>query len=592
MPARTRLPAAGPRPAGARPVEARPAAGRPVSRQDVTRYLVESTIRWSPLLIATVALALIVALAPPIQSATPSRAAVGSGASASGAAGGRSGGTSATATGGGAVPAAGAAGTAPAAGGAGQPATGAAVGQPGVTVAGARCGPNVPQFAWSHYAPPCVPAFHGGNGGATSRGVTGSTVTLTFAEPSQSTMQLVNTFAGYANIDVPAYVSDMQTYLRYFNRQYELYGRRVVLKPFTAQGNFLLQDDGQDLAGAEADAQTAASIPAFADVTFPLLAAAPYLQDLSQAHVINTSGLGEPTSWFAQYAPYAYSEVPTGTAGAEGFATMMCTRMAGLPAIFSPQFSSRTRVFGLITPETPQYQQVAQTIMQMAHRCGVTIPVWEQYTLGSVQTYESQAVSIVAKMKSQGVTTVVCGCDPIFPIQVGQAAAQQDYSPEWVSIGWGDPITQQYNQAEWAHAISEEGQTPPPASMNAYRIFEQASGGKPPAEQYFYVAYYTLLMVFGALQLAGPHLTPQSFQQGWFSFPRTSLGQAGIWSGGPNAYSLNDVTTQLGWYDPNAASYQDHKPGAWEDCEGGRYFVLQDPTGWGTPHTQLHCFGR
>lgn len=583
----------------------------PVTRHEVQRYLVQATIRWSPLLVATVALALIVALAPPVLGSAPVSSSAGAPGTREtyGVAGGRGGSTSSSAGGFASSSASGAgtgsdsasglpgtssASSISAAGGAGggSPSTAAAIGAPGQTVAGAHCGPGVKQFTWSVYAPPCVPAFSGDNGGATSPGVTGKTITLTFAEPSSSTMELVDTFAGYADINVPEYVSDMETYMKYFNTQFELYGRHVVLKPFTAQGNFLLEDDGQDLSGAEADAETAASIPAFADVTFPLLAAAPYLQDLAQVHVISTSGLGEPDQWFAQYAPYAYSEVPTGTAGAEGFGNLMCTRMAGLDATFSPQFSHDKRVFGLITPETPQYQEVAQELMGTAAKCGVKFPVWEQYTLGSLQTYQSQAVSIVAKMKAEGVTTVVCGCDPIFPIEISQAAAQQDYYPEWVAIAWEDPITQEYDQAEWAHAISEEGQTPPPSSLNAYKIFEEASGGKPPEEQYFYVAYYTLLMVYDALQLAGPDLTPSSFQHGWFSLPETPLGQAGIWSGGNDAYSLNDVTTQLGWYDPNATSYQDDKAGAWEDCGSGKYYYLQDQNGWGAPHTQLNCFGR
>jgi hypothetical protein len=554
--------------------------------------LTDAVLRWSPFLVAVTALGLIVALAPPVQGGSSSSDTRGVATGPSGVAGSTAAGSLGSAAGGSGGGASGAGGSG-AGGSSGGVASAAPVGAAGTTVTGTACGPGVKQFAWSAYAPPCVAAFHGNNGGATAPGVTGSTITLTFAEPSSSTMALVDTFAGYADIDVPEYVSDMETYINYFNTQFELYGRKVVLKPFTAQGDFLLEDDGQDLSGAEADAQTAASIPAFADVTFPLLAAAPYLEDLAEDHVISTAGLGEPDQWFAQYAPYAYSEVPTGSAAAYGFAHMICARMAGMPAIFSPQYSTTTRKFGLITPETPQYEEVAQDILKTAaSTCGTQFPVWEQYTLGSLQTYESQAVSIVAKMKSEGITTVVCGCDPIFPIELSQAAAQQDYDPEWVTIGWEDPITQEYDQPEWAHAISEEGQTPPPRSLNAYKIFERASGGRPPAEQYFYVAYYTLLMVFDALQLAGPDLTPQTFQRGWFSLPRTPAGEAGIWQGGPDAYSLNDVTTQLGWWDPNATSYADGKAGAWEDCGNGRYYFLQDPDGWGTPHTQLNCFGR
>jgi hypothetical protein len=575
----------------------------PITSLDVKRTFLRSLARWSPLLAATLSLGLIVALAAPIPrdvSSSGPTGVAGNGSSratstsGSGYSSGPSGSKGISGKGlHGTQVSSSAGGFSSGAGGSSGESSAAPVGASGVTVTGEHCGPGVKQFNWSAYAPPCVPAFHGNNGGDTSKGVTGKTITLTFAEPSQSTMQLVDTFAGYASINVPAYVSDMETYIKYFNTQFELYGRQVVLKPFQAQGDFLLEDAGEDLSGAEADAETAASIPAFADVTFPLLTSAYYLQDLAENHVIGTGGLAEPDSWFEQYAPYEFSEAPTGTSAAYGFGHMICARMAGMPAIFSPQYSEDTRVFGLITPETPEYERIAQDVMNtMTNTCGQKVKVWEQYTLGSLQTYQSQAVSIVAKMKSEGVTTVICGCDPIFPIEVSQAAAQQDYDPEWVAIGWEDPITQEYNQSEWAHAISEEGQTPPMTSLHAYQVFLKASGGKPPAEQYFYVAYYTLLMVYDALQLAGPNLNPQTFEQGWFSMPETPEGQDGIWSGGNGAWSLANVTTGLGWWDPNAESYADGKAGAWEDCAGGKLYYFNNPNGWGTPHTQLRCFGR
>ncbi len=587
----------------------------PVSSAEVRRYLLRAVARWAPLLTAVLALGLIVWLVPPVTGAAsafasgpPGRSGLSAGSSSrlspgtaisssSGTVGGGPGGTSTSTSA--TTSTSAAAGSQGSRGGqvssstTGAPGAAVSAGSRGETVSGVACSSGVKQFGWSAYAPPCVPAYHGSNGGSTSPGVTGSAITLTFAEPSQSTMDTVDAFAGAANVNVAGYISDMETYIRYFNMQYELYGRKVVLKPFPAQGNFLLEDSGQDLSGAEADAETAASIPAFADVTFSVLAAPPYLQDLAENHVIGTAGLGEPDSWFARFAPYEYSEAPTGTSISYGFGHMICARMAGLPAAFSPEYKNTTRTFGLITPETPEYQAVAHDVMNtISSTCGVHMKVWEQYTLGSLSSYQSQAVSIVAKMKSEGVTTVICGCDPIFPIEISDAAAQQSYHPEWVAIGWQDPITQEYNQSEWASAISEEGQSPAATSLNAYKVFEEASGGKPPAEQYFYVAYYTLLMVYDALQMAGPDLTPSTFQRGWFSMPATPQGQAGIWSGGSNAYSLNDVTTGLGWWDPNAVSYADGKKGAWEDCGNGKLYYFANPNGWGTPHTQLNCFGR
>jgi hypothetical protein len=587
----------------------------------IRRYLRRLSLRLVPAAAALLALALVVALLPRSRGSQPAAAvgAQGSGASTPGGAGtsapagGAGSGTSGAAGG---SPGAGAlgAGALGAGGGPGLASTGAASsgttrsgtasGVPGspsstvptghaVAVTGVACGPGAKQFSWPVYAPPCVPAFRGSNGGSTARGVTASTIALSFRLPNSTQQQAVNAFAGTANINTQAFLQDMQTYINFFNTQFELYGRRVVLKAFQGQGDYLAEDAGQDAAGAQADAETAAGLPAFADVTFPLFTSTYYLEDLARAGVIATGGLGEPDSWFAQFAPYEYSYAPTGTAGALAFGHLACTRMVGLPAIFSPAYRSTTRVLGLITPSNSQYVTVGREVeATLAKVCGARIRLYVQYDEGNVSQYETEAAEIAAEMKADGVTTVICGCDPIFPILMSYAADQQHYEPEWLAIGWGDPITRDYAQDQWDHAISNEGEYLPNAETEAYHVFLRASGGRPPAEQYYEAAYYMLLMVYDALQLAGPNLTPSSFAHGWMSMPETPLGQDGVWEGGPDAYSMADVTTQIGWWDPNATSNFDGGKGAWENCDGGRSFFINDPNGWGTPHTQLRCFGR
>jgi len=571
---------------------------------ELRSYMAKVALRWSPLLAATAALGLVVALAPPITSTTSSQALgragggyaagsaghrgrhvragkLGSGSGAAGAyGGGSSTGTGGTA--GGSRQAFGAAGL-------GGTAT-SALGSGG---SGPSCSGGSKQFSWSVYAPPCVPPFHGSNGGDTGHGVTGGTINVSFAEPSAAEEEVVNGFAGTAAIDTQQFINDMNVYIHFFNHQFELYGRKVVLHPFTAQGSYLAEDQGQDLAGAQADAQTAADIPAFADLTFPLFASQYYEQDLAAEHVIGTAGIGMPLSWYEQYAPYEVSYVPTGTAAAYGFANAICARMADMPAIFSPQYSNTTRKFGLIVPDTPPYIRVEDDIVnQLQRACGLKLTVIEQYGLGDVQGYTTEAAGYMAKMKALGVTTVVCGCDPIFPIMASQAAAQQDYYPEWVAIGWGDPTTRDYNQGEWSHAISQEGQYPVNQDTEAYKVYEMASGGKPPEEVYYEVAYYMLLSFYDGLQLAGPDLNATTFLHGWMSMPETPVGQDGIWEGGPQAYSLADVVTGMGWWDPTATSNFDGKQGAWENCGNGRLYYYTAPGGWGTPHTQFNCFGR
>jgi len=554
------------------------------------RYLLKVAARWSPLLVCTAALGLIVSLAPPVPAgnrAVAPGSTLGSVAPGTGQAGTATSSTSVQ----------GPAATGGPGGGPGQLATaasgGTGAGSPGLTRTGVACGPGVRQFSWSAYAPMCVPAFHGNNGGTTSHGVTATTITVSYREPNSSQQAAAQSLAGSAFPDDNGLIADMQTYIKFFNSQFELYGRHVVLVPYQGQGDYLAEDEGQDLAAAQADAATAYDLGAFADLTFPLFGSQYYEQDLAQAKVIGIGGLGFPDQWYAQYAPYEYSVTPTGTAAASGFATAACDRMAGLPAIYAGDAAAQhtTRVFGLVTPENPEYMAVGDLVQHgMQSQCGQGIAKRASYAI-DIASFEQQSVSIVAQMKQAGVTTVICGCDPLFPILLTQAADQQQYYPEWLTIGWYDPQGRLPAQDQMAHAISQEGAAIPNAQSEAYRVFEMADPNGRPAEQYFSVAYYSVLYLFDLLQAAGPDLTPATFQQAAFSMPASRLGDAGTWQGGADAYSPV-TTTQIGWWDPTATSAFDGKQGAWESCEGGRWFTFLDPSTWAPIHTQFHCFGH
>ncbi len=584
----------------------------PFSNAEIKAYATKTAIRWSPFFLACLSLGLIVALAPPLHTTT-SRNNLGgssyspySGSSSTHFTGGGSsrsgrgyakGGSSSSAYGNTANTTSGSGTPQQASGytGSAAPSSLAPIGTYGTTVTGIACKPGVKQFTWSVYAPPCVPNFHGNNGGNTSRGVTGSTITLSYAIPPAAEQSIISSVAGSATANPTAFANDLETYINFFNRQFELYGRHVVLKTFQAQGDYAMEDSGQDLGAAQADAQTTASMPAFADETFPVYASQYYEQDLAQNHVIGTAGLAMPDQWFEQYYPYEIAGgSPTGTAIAQGFSNLICERMAGLPAVFSPQYSHTTRKFGLIIPDTPEYKDIEGTLLQSLSRCGIHFAVIEQYDLGNTQSYETMAAEYVARMKASGVTTVDCACDPVFPIFLSDAASSQSYFPEWLTIGWGDPVTRDYNSSEWSHAIAVpllgDGYVLPQSSSTAYKVFLMASGGKPPQEEYYYAAYLYLMSLYDGLQLAGPDLTPQTFMRGFMSMPQTPIGQYGSWGGGSVAFSLQNIDNQIAWWNPNATSNLDGSKGAWENCDGGKWFSYNTTAGWGTPHTQLKCF--
>ena len=466
----------------------------------------------------------------------------------------------------------------------------------GVARSGVTCGPGVRQVTWSVYAPPCVPTFTGDNGGATSPGVTGKTITLSFRLGNSQQDAAVNAAAGTAApAPDPVFVKDMNTYISYFNKQFELYGRQVVLKTFQGQGDYLSEDQGQGADKAQADAATAKAVGAFGDATFYLKGSDPYWRALAQQHVVAFGPLGYPQSYYEKYAPYWWSANPTGSQAADWFVNIACRRMADMKAIFSPDavLQQKTRVFGLVHPDNPQYVQIADTIKSGLSRCGVK-PQEASYSINVVQ-YQAQAANTMAQMQSAGVTTMLCYCDPLVPIFLENAAQGQHYQPEWVSTYWGDPQARQPAQGKWGGLIAMGGQYPDAKKTEAYQVFKAASGGKEPAEQYYAVAYTQLLQIFNGLQAAGPDLTPVSFARGTFALPTSGNGDMGLWTYGNDKFappSNGQVGGSIGWYDPNYTSTFDGQQGGYRNCDGGARYPYSRPDAWGGPRKQLACFGR
>ena len=140
------------------------------------------------------------------------------------------------------------------------PASGGIKAGTGTTISGAKCAPSDPQFS-SPYAVPCIAKFTGNNGGATYNGVTASTITLVEREfPSAADTQEIEAQAKASGGAIPQVISQVQqVFLNYFNSVYNLYGRKVVIKPYTTQASFTTEELGQGQPQACADADTIAN---------------------------------------------------------------------------------------------------------------------------------------------------------------------------------------------------------------------------------------------------------------------------------------------------------------------------------------------
>ncbi len=467
----------------------------------------------------------------------------------------------------------------------------AKAGSAGVARSGVKCGPGVRQVKFTQYAPLCVPKYTGNNGGATSRGVTKDKITITYRRASSAQDSAINAALGDANLDDDAFISDMRTYMGYFNKVFELYGRQVEMRVFDGQGDYLNEHQGLDQGQARADAQTAVDLGAFLDHTFPLKGSYPYWQALADRKTITLGPTGFPNKWYAERQPYWFSMAPTGTGVGNWLAMLTCRRLAKMNAIFAgdPLFKNTKRVFGLVHPDNPEYREIGRLIMDQTTKCGARPIRQISYTINVAQM-GNQATSIAAQLNAADVTTVLCFCDPVFPIFMTNAADGQEYHPEWWSPGWGDGQGQTLNQDQWEHAFIIGARYPKRADDEAYRVFKTIKPKEEPANLYWGVGYAMMLMLFNGLQQAGPNLNPTTFQKGWFSLGKIS-GRAGTLEFKPGNYSPV-VSAPLAWWDTDKVRDHNGEPGSYLPWDTTKFFPF-DPARareWGSG--QLHCFGR
>jgi hypothetical protein len=71
--------------------------------------------------------------------------------------------------------------------------------------------------------------------------------------------------------------------------------------------------------------------------------------------------------------------------------------------------------------------------------------------------------------------------------------------------------------------------------------------------------------------MAGPNLTPDTFEAGMFAYPGGS-GPRGLWHFAPGDYTSTDDFREI-WWDPKRVSSQNNREGAWVQLGGGARYT-------------------
>ncbi|HMC40266.1 MAG TPA: hypothetical protein VKI19_11425, partial [Acidimicrobiales bacterium] len=339
-----------------------------------------------------------------------------------------------------------------------------------------------------------------------------------------------------------------------------------------------------------------------------------------------------------KWAPYVWGTgLPDETAGYLMRSEVICKELAP----YAPKYAGEAdlnapaqsqRRFGLIWPgastldNTQVYVSGANFFRNQLHQeCGINLV--DDVSFPIVDTNgPADAQTIMAHFKNDHVTTVILVADPIDPIYLTSAATKQLYFPEWFDTG--SALTDEshygrlYDPNQWKHAFgfSTLPDRVPSTLTDAYNLYNWAYHAAPPAAYWFSIDYAWVQEFFTGIQLAGPDLTPYTYQcgeppyttythsgplgsnqrvacvgkvyPGLFGYPISPTDYAQrvanvvvsfgdrFWSW--DDYNLFDDGTLI-WWDPSASGPDETNSngnGLWRYVHGGkRYLLGQFPTG-------------
>jgi hypothetical protein len=412
-------------------------------------------------------------------------------------------------------------------------------------------------------AAPCIEPWNAsqGNGGATAQGVTADEILVAVYKGQNDPLQAALIESAGATVDPNATRDTYIGYLRMFEDIYETYGRKLRIEVVNASGG------PADATAAGADAQKVIDLKPFAVVDGPTQTDV-FWQRVTDAGILclGACSLAVPWDQVEEAAPYLWPTGPAPDQADVHFAEFIGKQLAGKPVSFAgdESLNGKPRVFGYIGAETSagKYAKRFQDFDgRLENEWNVEIATRHQYVFDASRGGEI-ATQAIAKMKQAGVTTVLIGADPLIPANITKEATAQNYFPEWVigpSVLMDTTIFgRTYDQRQWRHAIGislpaaraerEEG--------DSYRSWQWYYGEEPPtnSQAVIFPGPHRLLL---GIHLAGPNLTPRTFEQGLFRFPPGEQGLTyahdswGTKTWGRSDHNSADDVTAV-WWDPDA----------------------------------------
>jgi hypothetical protein len=419
----------------------------------------------------------------------------------------------------------------------------------------------------------CVVPFGPGskNGGATAQGVTKDSITLAVVTPNaqeaasgMGTGIAMNRATGARGLISDAFVDTVAAY----EHAYETWGRKVKLE--------FVESTGTDETAQRSDALKVKQLKPFAMIDATVVGL-----DVVEASVaqdgVQVNGYAASTAKALKQAPYRWGQSDS-QASAINVAEFAGKQLAGKKAQWVGDDALRSKPRKFATIYTQGVIDISAFDEEFAEYKGKGAQNFAYESngspLGDPQRAQDAAPSIVTKLKSLGVTSVVMFTDIGMTTAVLQQATKQEYRPEWIITGnqFQDVVflARSYDQDQWAHAFGLSTVSPTVADGSIPQTPVGWYWGPNRGTEQVVVDTW-LRWFFDGVQAAGPRLTAKTFQQGLFATPAQGGAATDNPTGGQTAWGRTaglpyDEYMQLGsdfapvWYDKDTTDFSNIYP--------------------------------
>jgi hypothetical protein len=445
---------------------------------------------------------------------------------------------------------------------------------------------RIPSFG----AAACVPRFTGSNAGATYQGVTKDKIrVVVYQGQPNPAADAILTAAGASDSKQDS-MQQVRDWVKLYERHFNTWGRKVEL--VFVDGSGAAEDD----AAAKADAiKVATQIKAFASWGSPNNT---YVDEVTARGVMCMCTVELPNALYQKWAPYVWSTLQSLDQTYQLLVEYIVKRLHNKPAKWAGDLTlqRKNRVLGLLQYDTADYayKSGAEYLKRELTKRGVKLVVGYFNGYPDLAANQEQARPLIQRMKEAGVTSLICACDPFAPIFFTQEATRQVYRPEWLIIGSALTDTsffgRTYDQDQWSHAfgLGQLVARLPERLSDSYRLYTWEYGHDPVARAGYGVIRAPIDIFYHGVHMAGPSLTPKSFETGLFSEPLIGANKktvasisfgTGIWPF--KDYTAFDDVTEM-WWDRTARGEDEignNGVGLYRYVAGGkRYIPGQWPT--------------